>query len=282
MSVPIDQLTNAQVKEELRTLYGVTNFDDCIEHSDLQKKLQATRDSVPITHGLRYDTLLQIGNEKPTGIVTLIHGLGDSAHGWKDIGCELLKRLPHLLFLLPSAPSRSVTINGGMQMPAWYNIMGMIGDDLRSGQQDAVAIRQSCDYVRSIAHIATKQYGIAPQRIVYGGFSQGAAISLCAGLTAHIAPAGIACMSGYLAACSDVLPRIVQKAVPITMFHGRNDTIVPLSAAKETKAVLEKEAGVSPIQLLEYDMEHSVLPQEIDDLVSFISRVLPNTPSDGN
>ncbi|CBZ27515.1 putative lysophospholipase [Leishmania mexicana MHOM/GT/2001/U1103] len=275
MTVPIDQLTNAQIKEELRTLYAVTDFADCIEHGDLQKKLQAIRDSTPITHGLRYGTLLEIGNKNPTGVVTLAHGLGDSAYGWESVGHELLRRLPHLLFLLPTAPSRSVTINGGMSMPAWYDIMDMCNNGLLSGRQDATSVRQSCDYVRSIAHVATKKYGISPQRVVYSGFSQGAAISLCTGLTAHIAPAGIACMSGYLAACTDVLPRIVQKAVPITMFHGRQDPVVPFSAAKETQKILEKDGGVAPISFLEYDMDHSTLPQEINDLTSFLSCVLP-------
>ncbi|KAG5477841.1 hypothetical protein LSCM1_05143 [Leishmania martiniquensis] len=275
MALPTDQLTNAQMKEELRTSYGVTDFTDCIEHSDLQKKLQAIRDSAPITHGLRYGTLLEIGNENPTGVVTLIHGLGDSAYGWEDVGHELSRRLPHLLFLLPTAPSRRVTINGGMLMPAWYDIMDMTNNGLLSGRQDATSVRQSCDYVRSIAHVAAKKHGVALHRIVYGGFSQGAAISLCAGLTAHIAPAGIACMSGYLAACADVLPCIIQKAVPITMFHGRQDPVVPLSAARETKEILESKAGVTPISFLEYNMQHSTLPEEINDLAAFISRVLP-------
>ncbi|CAJ1026877.1 putative Phospholipase/Carboxylesterase [Leishmania shawi] len=275
MTVPVEQLTNVQIKEELRTLYTITDFADCIENGDLQRKLQATRDSAPITHGLRYGTLLEIGNKNPTGIVTLIHGLGDSAYGWEDVGHDLLRRLPHLLFLLPTAPSRSVTINGGMLMPAWYDIMDMSNSGLLSSRQDATSVRQSCDYVRSIAHVAAKKYGIAPHRVVYGGFSQGAAVSLCTGLTTHIAPAGIACMSGYLAACTDVLPRIVQKYVPITMFHGRQDPVVPISAAKETKEILEKDGGVAPINFLEYNMPHSTLPQEINDLVSFISRVLP-------
>ncbi|KAG5500835.1 hypothetical protein JIQ42_04861 [Leishmania sp. Namibia] len=277
MAVPVEQLTSAQMMDELRTLYDITDSTDCIEHGDLQKKLQATRDSAPITHGLRYGTLLEIGNKCPTGIVTLIHGLGDSAYGWEDVGHELSRRLPHLLFLLPTAPSRRVTINGGMLMPAWYDIMDMTNNGLLSCRQDATSVRQSCDYVRSIAHVAAKKHGIAPQRVVYGGFSQGAAISLCAGLTAHIAPAGIACMSGYLAACADVLPRIIQKAVPITMFHGRQDPVVPLSAAKETKEILEKNAGVAPISFLEYNMQHSTLPEEINDLAAFISRVLPTT-----
>lgn len=276
MSAPIEQLSNTQIKEELRALYAVTDFGDCIEPGDLQKKLKTIRDTTPITHGLRYGALLEVGNKKnPTGVVTLSHGLGDSAYGWEDVGHELAHRLPYLLFLLPSAPSRPVTINGGMSMPAWYDITGMIGEGLRSGRQDAASIKQSCDYVRSLAHVATAKYNIAPQRVVYAGFSQGAAIALSTGLTAHVAPAGIACMSGYLAAAADIVPRVVNKAVPITMFHGRQDPVVPIDAAKESKTILETEAGVAAIDFKEYNMPHSAVPQEINDLTSFISRVLP-------
>ncbi|KPA79282.1 putative mitochondrial lysophospholipase [Leptomonas pyrrhocoris] len=276
MSTPIEQLSNAQIKEELRALYAVTDFGDCIEVGDLQKKLQTVRDTAPITHGLRYGTLLEMGNKKnPTGVVTLAHGLGDSAHGWEDVGYELARRMPYLLFLLPTAPSRPVTINGGMKMPAWYDITDMIGEGLRSSRRGAAEIHLSGDYVRSVVHVATKKYGILPRRVVYGGFSQGAAVALSTGLTAHVAPAGIACMSGYLAAAADMVPRIVNKAVPITMFHGRQDPVVPLAVAHESKEILEKDAGVAQVDFKEYDMQHSAVPQEIDDLAAFISRVLP-------
>ncbi|KPI84316.1 putative lysophospholipase [Leptomonas seymouri] len=276
MSAPIEQLSNAQIKDELRSLYAITNLGDCIEPGDLQAKLRTVRDTMPITHGLRYGPLLEIGNKKNlTGVVTLSHGLGDSAHGWEDVGLELARRIPYLLFLLPSAPSRPVTINGGMTMPAWYDITEMIGGGLRSGRQDTTAIMQSSDYVRSIAHLATKKYSIPPKRVLYAGFSQGAAIALSTGLMAPVAPAGIACMSGYLAAQAEVLPRIVNKAVPITMFHGRQDPVVPIGAAYESKEILEREGGVAQIDVKEYNMQHSAVPQEINDLASFISRVLP-------
>lgn len=277
IGTPINQLSNTQIKAELSSLYGIKDFADCIEPGDLQKKLQQTRDTTPITHGLRYGTLLQIGNRRnPSGIVTMAHGLGDSAHGWEDVGQELARRLPYLLFLLPSAPSRRVSINGGASMPAWYDITTMISDGLRSGQQDAVSIRQSCDYVRSLAHVSAVKYSIRPQRVIYGGFSQGAAISLAAGLTGHVAPAGVACMSGYLAGMADVLPRIVNRDVPIMMFHGRQDPVVPLQAAKESRQILQAEAGVKNIEMKEYNMQHSAIPQEIDDLVQFIKQALPD------
>lgn len=276
MSTPIESFSNTQIKEELRALYAVTDFGDCIEPGDLQRKLQTTRDTVPVTRGVRYGTLLEIGNKKnPTGVVTLSHGLGDSAYGWEDVGHELSRRLPYLLFLLPSAPTRPVTINGGMAMPAWYDITSMISAGLLSGKQDAATIRESCDYTRSLAHVATKKHNIPPHRVVYGGFSQGAAVALCTGLTAHVAPAGIACMSGYLAGAADILPRIVNKAVPITMFHGRQDPVVPIAAAHETKTLIETQGGVTAVEFKEYNMQHSAVPQEINDLGAFISRVLP-------
>lgn len=279
----IEQMSNTDIKTELRNLYAVSDFADCIEPGDLQKKLAKIRDTQLITHGLRYGPLLQIGNrEAPTGVVTLTHGLGDSAYGWEDVGHMLSRQFPYLLFLLPTAPDRAVTVNGGMSMPAWYDIRTMITDGLKSGKQDGVGVLQSCDYVRSLAHTALKRHSLPLNRVVFAGFSQGAAISLATGLTSHVAPAGIAAMSGYLAAAAEVLPRIVNKATPLAMFHGRQDPVVPIAAAKETRRVLQEEAGVTaPFEFFEYNMPHSAVPEEIEELARFIKRVLPESPSSG-
>lgn len=114
--------------------------------------------------------------------------------------------------------------------------------------------------------------------MVFAGFSQGAAVALAAGLTAQVAPAGIACMSGYLAAASTVIPRIVNKNVPITFFHGKQDPVVPFEATNQSMKALQEEAHYQgQLELRAYNMQHCAIPQEIDDLTSFIRRILPDT-----
>lgn len=85
-----------------------------------------------------------IGNKtKPTGVVTLAHGLGDSAQGWYDVGQQLSRRLPYLLFIVPTSAQLAVSINGGTVMNAWYDITTMISQNLRSGAQDGASLLRS-------------------------------------------------------------------------------------------------------------------------------------------
>ncbi|CCW62617.1 unnamed protein product [Phytomonas sp. EM1] len=276
IGTPVDQMKIAEIKSELSTLYGIKDFSECLEVDDLRKRLCSVRDKSPITHGLQYGPLLRVGNTaNPTGLVTLLHGLGDSANGWEDAARELASRLPNLLFLLPTAPLRRVTINGGMLGTAWYDILSDIGVAHAPHRQDADGVLKSADYLRSLAHVSAKQFKIPAQRVVYAGFSQGAAISLVAGLIGHFAAAGVVCMSGYLPASEEVLPLIRNREVPIALFHGLVDPIVPFDAARKTKEVLQSKGGVvSSIDLFEYNMPHSVLPEELDEVERFIARVL--------
>ncbi|CAD2222968.1 Phospholipase/Carboxylesterase, putative [Angomonas deanei] len=273
----IGSLSNTQIKEELKSRYGITDFSDCIEPGDLQARLSNTRNSRPITHGLRYGELLEIGNQKnPTGLVTVSHGLGDSCRGWEDVGHDLARRFPYLLFLLPTAPNRAITINGGMTMPAWYDINNMITSGLASGRQDTVGVMQSADYIRSLAHVTARRYNVPLSRVVYAGFSQGAATSLVTGLTGHLAPAGVAVLSGYFASMTDVIPQIRHRHFPLHFFHGTADPVVPYEAATETVNVLKKELGREDIGLTSYpNMQHQLNQKELNDLATFIGSCLP-------
>ncbi|CCW65951.1 unnamed protein product [Phytomonas sp. Hart1] len=277
IGTPVDQMDISQMKSELTTLYGIKDFSQCLEVDDLRKRLSSVRDKSPITHGLEYGSLLRIGNTtNPTGLVTFSHGLGDSAHGWESAAYELASRLPHILFLLPTAPTQKVTINYGMSGTSWYDILNEIGSANAPHQQDAPGVLRSVDYLRSLAHVATRQFKIQSQRVVYAGFSQGAAISLATGLIGHFAASGVVCMSGYLPCADEVLPRIRNRETPIAMFHGLVDNIVPFELAKKTKHILQTEGQVtSQIDLFEYNMPHLAVPEELDEVCKFIARVLP-------
>lgn len=275
----MEEMDTKEVKSELVKLYGIKDFSGCLDVSDLREKLRVLRDSEPITYGHQYGPLLTCGNtSSPSALVLLSHGLGDSAYGWKDVGRDLARRFPYSLFLLPTAPERAITINGGMSMPAWYDIHGMITAGLKSGRQDGEGVVQSARYLTSLAQITARKYGLLPHRVVYAGFSQGAAISLAAGLMAMVPPAGIVSMSGYLAGMQTILPQLKNK-VPVAMFHGIQDPVVPITAAKETKDTLKESLGIEA-EFHQYTMQHSALPEEISDVEQFLTKVLP--PSAGS
>src|SRR6516164_8158547 len=62
----------------------------------------------------------------PRHAVIWLHGLGADGHDFEPIVPELVdKSWPALRFVFPHAPVRPITVNGGMPMRAWYDIVGM-------------------------------------------------------------------------------------------------------------------------------------------------------------
>lgn len=265
-------MSTADIKALLASAYGIKDTSDCLEKADLEAKLARVQQTEPITRGHKYGRLEVKGNTTaPSAIVTLSHGLGDSCDGWADVASDFARKLQHVLFLVPTAPQRRITINGGQAMNGWYDIATF--DRSPTAPQDSAVI-DSAEYLYSLAAVYAAKYKISPKRVVFAGFSQGAAISLAAGLIAPTAPLAIVAMSGYLASDRHVLPAIRNKAVPILMVHGTEDPLIPMDMAKLSKAALEA-AGVGQISLKAYKVGHSVLPNELDDVASFIGSMLP-------
>lgn len=240
------------------------------------------------SNSLRYGEVLLVGNTRnPSALVTFCHGLGDTCHGWaQGMETEVADALPHVLFLLPTAPTQPVSMNMGYAMPAWYDIKGL--GERSSEDPEGVAI--SCQYLEKKAKEACEKFNIkrsgsnggasssSCSRVVFAGFSQGAALSLALGLTSRdIKPAGIACLSGYLAARDFVLPNIVNGDVPIQQFHGTADPMVNLALAQKSKETLQETGKVTNLADIKTyrGMQHSSCPQEMMDFVQFVKQVVP-------
>ena len=100
--------------------------------------------------------------------IIMLHGLGDSAEGFSDVADMWTKSFPYIKIILPTAVSRPVTLNGGMRMPAWYDIVGL---DERAAEQ-CNGIDASCEMVTGLIKNEVDS-GIYPNRIILAGFSQG-------------------------------------------------------------------------------------------------------------
>ena len=124
----------------------------------------------------------------------MLHGLGDSGHGWSDLGNQLSRLHPHVKWIFPSAASIPITVNGGMKMPGWYDIVSL---DKIQAKQDKNGMLASSVEIGNLIKEQTN-FGIQPSRVVLAGFSQGGAMSLLTGLTFNSKLAGIVCLSGYL------------------------------------------------------------------------------------
>lgn len=206
---------------------------------------------------------------KPTASVVLLHGLGDSGHGWADGTAFILDKVPYVRFVLPTAPVQPVTLNMGMRMNSWYDIEGL---DERSNEK-CKGIDESKEIVEGLIAREVKDMGSA-SRVVLAGFSQGGALSLYTGLQQAEPLAGIVCMSGYLPRPSSV--SVTSPQTPVRFFHGENDPMVDLSLAQRSFEMV-KNAGVADIDIRTYNgLEHSASPEELYDVAKFIESVMPD------
>jgi phospholipase/carboxylesterase len=194
--------------------------------------------------------------------IVWLHGLGADGHDFESIGAQL--GLPEPLgvrFVLPHAPRRPVTVNGGYVMRAWYDIAG---SDLNR-LPDEAGIRESVQAVNRL--IAREiENGIRPDKIIVAGFSQGGVIALEAATRHPERVAGAIVLSGYLA-LPDQLPA-AGPPLPIFMAHGTEDPIVPYALGQASSQVLRTKGY--PVEWRSYEMSHSVCWEEIGDIRSWL------------
>lgn len=204
---------------------------------------------------------------KPAAAVVWLHGLGASGHDFEPIVPELGLDSLSVRFVFPHAPEMPVTLNGGMVMPAWYDMYDLA--DPSHVDWDTVA--QSDEHVRALIQ-REMDSGIAADRIVLAGFSQGGAIALQTGLRFGEKLAGILALSTYL--LDPELQGVDQSngSTSIFMAHGMMDPVIPHEGGKASCKAL-KEKGY-PVQWREYPMMHAVCPQEIRHIADWFRRVL--------
>ncbi|MFT5760783.1 MAG: phospholipase/carboxylesterase [Alteromonadaceae bacterium] len=203
-----------------------------------------------------------------TATVIWLHGLGANGHDFEPIVPEL--NLPQDLairFVFPHSPSIAVTINGGMVMPAWYDIMDMSIDrkvDLQHLNASAKAIQALID--REI------ERGIEANRIILAGFSQGGAVAYQAALTYNQPLAGLLVMSTYFATKETIQIDDSNKYLNINIMHGSLDPVVdPLLGEQALETLINK--GFQP-SYKHYPMQHCVCAEQISDISDWLQACL--------
>ena len=207
---------------------------------------------------------------KAKASVVWLHGLGADGHDFESLVPEL--RLPETLgvrFVFPHADIRPVTINGGVAMRAWYDILALD----RSMPQDARGIRASAAQVRALV-AREKERGVSEDHVVLAGFSQGGAIALYEGLRHPTRLAGLLALSTYLPLAETLAAEAhpANAAVPIFMAHGTLDPTVPLAMGDATRRLLHERGH--DVLWKTYPMGHSLCLEEIEDIRVFLLRVL--------
>ncbi|ATC92929.1 alpha/beta hydrolase [Pseudoalteromonas tunicata] len=189
--------------------------------------------------------------------VIWLHGLGDSGDGFAPIVPAL--KLPAELgikFIFPHAPIQPVTINGGMKMRSWYDIVSFDLDK----RADEQGVRESAAKVEQLIENEIAS-GIPANKIILAGFSQGGVIAL------HLAPrfkaalAGVMALSTYMCAPDKFSAEAIQTSLSVLMVHGSLDEVVPMQAGKQAYDVLQSN-GLN-VHWSDYPMAHEVCGEEV-------------------
>ena len=208
--------------------------------------------------------------QKPAdACVIWLHGLGADRYDFLPVAEALQETLLTTRFVLPQAPTRAVTINGGYAMPSWYDIKAM--SPARSISE--LELNESADTVVALIE-AQKSAGIDASRIFLAGFSQGGAVVFhTAYLKWQGALGGVLALSTYAPTFSNEMELSAsQQRTPALCLHGQYDEVVQNSMGRTAYEHL-KRLGVS-VTWQEYPMGHEVLPEEIRDIGAWLTERL--------
>jgi phospholipase/carboxylesterase len=199
-------------------------------------------------------------SEEERGVMIWLHGLGADGRDLEPVA-EMLG-IAGLRHIFPDAPVRSVTINGGTRMRAWYDIAET---DFYGNRVDEVGLRASADAVAELA-----LHCVQPGKPLFiAGFSQGGAVTLAVGLKRLKSLAGMIVLSSYL---PGFLRMDDCNKAPLFMAHGTQDQLVLPDWGRASCDWL-KAAGF-PVTWREYPMAHTISLEEIQDMAEWIRLTL--------
>ncbi|MEH6625300.1 MAG: alpha/beta fold hydrolase [Motiliproteus sp.] len=200
--------------------------------------------------------------EQAVATVIWLHGLGADGNDFVPIVPEL--KLPDTLpvrFVFPHAPIRPVTINAGMSMRAWYDILSMGA----SREVDEQQLDEVCEQIAQLIRQENER-GIPCEKILLVGFSQGGAVAYQTALKHPQPLAGLACMSTYR-----IKPELPKNRchdanikLPVWVAHGEFDPVVPIGLGREGYESLAPEGLQASWQ--SYPMDHEVCLEEVLEL----------------
>lgn len=200
--------------------------------------------------------------------VIWLHGLGASGHDFEPVVPQLgLSRDMAVRFIFPHAPNIPVTINGGMVMPAWYDILEMSLER----KVDVAQIERSAQQISDLIQREIER-GVAPHNIVIAGFSQGGAVAYHVALGYPQRLAGLMSLSTYLATNDSLDYSDINKDLPILIEHGVQDPVVPVILGQQAQQLL-KDKGYN-VEYNTYPMAHQVCMPQIQNIGKWLNKVL--------
>lgn len=156
---------------------------------------------------------------KAKHLVILLHGYGANGEDLLSLGEEWAPELPDAAFAAPNAPEACGVFPVGYQ---WFPIRAI---DPREFERE-----RSVENVTPVLHgfidDQLKKWGVAEDKVIVVGFSQGAMMAMYAMPRRENACAGVIGFSGMLIDAAGLKGAGIVK-MPILAIHGEEDTVVP-------------------------------------------------------
>lgn len=203
-----------------------------------------------------------------TATVIFLHGLGDTGHGWA-LAMESFKS-NYIKFICPSAEPMPVTLNGGIQMPSWFDLKSLDAN----GPEDEEGIKNACQKIHNLIEEETK-LGIPSNRIMLGGFSQGGALAIYSALRYPKSLAGVLLFSCWLPLNRQFPQAAINNTdISVLQCHGDIDNTVPYKWGVLTSEILK--SFMPKLEFKTYrGMQHGSCEEEMKDAHQFIQTCLP-------
>lgn len=210
-------------------------------------------------------------NQAANASIIWLHGLGANGHDFAGVVPMIGLPAEHQVrYVFPHAPEINVTINNGYRMPAWYDILAMTLER----KIDMSGLMTSVQQVQKLIQREIDR-GIASNRIIVAGFSQGGAVAYQSALTFPQPLAGLMVMSSYFATAKTITLAPSNLGLPIHIYHGSADPVVAESLGLDAMKHLQA-LGYAPHYSC-YPAEHTVTAQQIDDISQHIKQFLTNS-----
>ncbi|MBC6414344.1 MAG: dienelactone hydrolase family protein [Chromatiales bacterium] len=213
-------------------------------------------------HGVR-----RLAQQKAIGGVILLHGLGATA---KELAAGFsmlpLTNKNRITFFIPQAPIQPVTLNGGIKMPAWFDILAL--EDAQP-QEDLVGLERSRKLIKQLIDEMIAS-GVPADKIIIGGFSQGGALAMYCLFQEIQMYAGAFSWSGYIPR-GEAIPD--NHGTPVLLTHGTEDQVIPLRAVQTMPNVLEN-AGFQVQSHVFSNLSHTIDKRVVDVWAQWLSGIL--------
>jgi len=225
------------------------------------------------TRRSKESTEIILGESTDTATLIFSHGLGDSPTSWIFFANEIKRFVNNIRVILLSAPNNPVSVNNGLEMPSWFDILEIpiTMEALYNGKY----MDESINIIHKMIDSEIEK-GISPNRIFVGGFSQGATLSLIATLKyTKEKLGGVAMLSGWIFKNHNLskLTKGINNNIPVFIGHGDKDKVVLYENAQNSESIL-KACKFSDITFKTYNnMGHNSSTKEIDDLIFWINKL---------